>query len=313
MSMLRSARALAAFALLAASCGGDPSDEVTESGAPHALSLAPPGEARSRAGRLLYYGGPVLGRAKVTAVLWGDVDPQVASALPGFYRAAVGSSYFDWLSEYDTTGKAVDGSPGTAQHIRRGSFAGAVRIAPHAHGTKLTDAAIEKELAAQVRKGSLPAPGDDTVFLVHFPPGVHISMGGSSSCEQGGFCGYHSAFRLRGQRLAYAVLPDMGEGSGCDTGCGAGGAVDRVTSVASHELVEAVTDPEVGLASGLAAPLAWYDAAGGEIGDLCNGKTGRLRAGRTVYLVQKEWSNAARACVLAGRGKAQDEVSVEGD
>jgi hypothetical protein len=105
----------------------------------------------------------------------------------------------------------------------------------------------------------------------------------------------------------------MGEGSGCDTGCGGGGAVERVTSVASHELVEAVTDPEVGLASGLKAPLAWYDEAGGEIGDLCNGKTGRLKSKRASYLVQKEWSNAARACVLAGKGKGQDEVIAEGD
>jgi len=40
-------------------------------------------------------------------------------------------------------------------------------------------------------------------------------------------------------------------------------------SVASHELVEATTDPAAGLATTFAPPLAWYDRAFGEIGDIC--------------------------------------------
>jgi hypothetical protein len=71
-----------------------------------------------------------------------------------------------------------------------------------------------------------------------------------------------------------------------------------VTSVASHELVEAVTDPDVGLAKALAAPLAWYDANNGEIGDICAGHEGKLHAGGAIWTVQKQWSNKAHACVL---------------
>ena len=279
-------------------------DETLESGAAHALpwGLTPESEASARGARLRYYGGPVLESARVVAVLWGkSVDPEVASRIGAFYKDLVASSYFDWLGEYDTTVPAVDGKPGTGQRIQRGKLAGVFTIAPHAKGAALSDAQVEKELAAQIRAGKLPKPDASTVYQLHFPPGVRISMGGSRSCESGGFCGYHSAFKVRGKRLAYSVLPDMSDGSGCDTGCGGGSPFDRVTQAASHELTEATTDPEVGLAKGLDAPLAWYDEAGGEIGDLCAGKTGRLRSGGTSYVVQKEWSNSAGGCVLSHR------------
>jgi len=303
-------RGAAALLLLAAGCGGmegrspDESDESIEHGNPHPLSMD--AAAKARGGKLKYYGGPVLEHPKVVAVLWGDVDAQVAAHAGDFYGALLASSAFSWLSEYDTNIAAVDGSAGTGQHIGRGNFDKAVRISPSAHGAALTDAKIEKELAAQIKKHTLPAPDANTVYMVHFAPGISIQMGGSNSCESGGFCGYHSAFKIKGKRVAYAVLPDMGPGSGCDVGCGSGSAFDRVTSVASHELTEATTDPEVGLASNLAAPLAWYDSSDGEIGDLCAGKNGRVRAGGVSYVVQKEWSNAAKACVV-GRAKSGEE------
>ena len=49
------------------------------------------------------------------------------------------------------------------------------------------------------------------------------------------------------------------------TGCGNGTVFGNYTSVASHELIEAVTDAAVGVADKLVAPLAWYDATNGEI------------------------------------------------
>ena len=260
-------------------CGGGEGsldeEDVVSSGSAHALPVG--FEAPARTGKLRWYGGPVLARAKVVAVQWGSASEPVAD----FYKTFVASAAYRWLSEYDTS----------SQSIAAGSFAGAVRISPvKARGTSLTDAQVERELAAQIAAGVLPVPDANTVFMVHFPAGVRISLGSSHSCEAGGFCGYHSAFKLRGKRVAYAVLPDMG--GGCTTGCGSGTAFERLTSVASHELVEAVTDPEVGLATGLGPPLAWYDSAGGEIGDLCAGQT--TRAGS--YVVQKEWSNSAGRC-----------------
>jgi hypothetical protein len=288
--------ALCALAVVA--CGGaeesgdeEAADQSIESGTPHVLPYGRSETARTGA-QLKYYGGPVVESAKVVAVLWGSsVDADVAGRIGDFYKAVVASSYFDWLSEYDP--------PGKKQHIGRGSLAGVFRIAPARKGQSLSDKEIEKELAAQIRARKLPAADANAIYLIHFPPGVRISLGGSTSCQPGGFCGYHSTFRTAGAHVRYSVLPDMGAGSGCDTGCGnAGSPFARVTSVASHELVEATTDPDVGLAKSLGAPLAWYDAQNGEIGDICNGRDGQLRAGGAIWTVQKQWSNKARACVL---------------
>ena len=289
-------RWMALVALCATACGGveeagSAVDDNLESGTPHALLLHG-AEKATPAAKLVDYGGPVVGSARVVAVLWGpSVAPEVAARIGDFYRAVVASPYFDWLKEYDTA----------KQKIGRGTLAGVFTIAPSHKGSSLTDAQIEKELAAQIRKGALPAADANTLYLIHFPPGVRVSMGGSSSCAAGGFCGYHSSFRAGRAGIRYAVLPDMSKGSGCDTGCGGGSPFAAVTSVASHELVEAVTDPEVGLARGLSAPLAWYDAANGEIGDICAGHDGKLHASGAVWTVQKQWSNKASACVLSGR------------
>ncbi|KAJ3330828.1 hypothetical protein HDU76_004746 [Blyttiomyces sp. JEL0837] len=96
------------------------------------------------------------------------------------------------------------------------------------------------------------------------------------------------------------VIPD--QGGSCAGGCGSSSnAFSNLCSVSSHELVEATTDPAIGVVSGntIAAPAAWYDSAdgnnGGEIGDLCNGQQGTAAG----YTVQLEWSNSAGGCVAA--------------
>ncbi len=91
----------------------------------------------------------------------------------------------------------------------------------------------------------------------------------------------------------------MSAGSGCDTGCGGSSVFNNQTSVASHELIETITDAEVGLASVVGPPLAWYDSANGEIGDICNGQQGSIVGGDgRTYTVQKEWSNGSNACIV---------------
>ena len=72
------------------------------------------------------------------------------------------------------------------------------------------------------------------------------------------------------------------------------------TSVASHELIESVTDPEVGLATVAGPPLAWYDNTNGEIGDICNAQQGTIVGSDSLtYVVQKQWSNALGGCTVA--------------
>ena len=300
---MRGKIAVVVCALFLAACGGVESadegvqgDQTIESGRAHAVAFtagATP-EAAAVSGKVQYFGGPVIANVKVVLVLWGSgIDATLVDRLGAFYAAVVASPYYDWLNEYDTP----------SQKIGRGSFAGAFAIVPKAVGASLSDAQIEAELLSQIARSRLPKADANTLYMIHFPPGVQITLAGAPSCAAGGFCGYHNTLRHGGRTIAYAVLPDMGKGSGCDAGCGAAKAtLDLVTSVASEELIEATTDRNVGLAKGLAAPLGWYDAQRGEIGDVCGSRTGKLRAGGSVWTVRKGWSNKANACILSRSG-----------
>jgi hypothetical protein len=239
---------------------------------------------------LTYYGGPVISNVKVYAVFWGaNVNSTVTSGIGGFYSAVTASPYIDWLSEYNTP----------TQSIGRGSFGGAITIAPNNTSTSLQDTDIQTELDAQINAGVLPTPDANMLFMVNFPPGISINQGGSLSCQAGGFCAYHGTYtRSSGSDVYYGVLPDMAPGSGCNTGCGNNSNwFNNQTSVASHEMVEAITDAAVGLATTYGPPLAWYDQTNGEIGDICNATQGSLPG--TNYIVQKEWSNSHNACIVS--------------
>ncbi len=83
--------------------------------------------------------------------------------------------------------------------------------------------------------------------------------------------GYHGTIDLRQigytktKFLYYGIMPDAGTGN-CLYGCGSSSTFGNICSVSSHELIEAVTDPGVGLATSYGYPLAWYEATYGEIG-----------------------------------------------
>jgi hypothetical protein len=115
------------------------------------------------------------------------------------------------------------------------------------------------------------------------------------------FCAYHGTFKIGSQNVYYGVLPDMT--GACASGCGgASSTFANQTSVASHELIETVTDAEVGLASTLGPPLAWYDNTNGEIGDICNAQQGTFAGTDSVtYTIQK--SSRTRTTTASRRAR----------
>jgi hypothetical protein len=60
-----------------------------------------------------------------------------------------------------------------------------------------------------------------------------------------------------------------------------------------------MTDPEVGSAAVFGPPLAWYDQHNGEVADICNSEDQALTFGGSTWIVQKQWSNAERACIAS--------------
>ena len=261
---------------------------------------------------LNYYGGPVVSNAAVVSVLWGasgsylaQVTGSVSPNMDTFFRHVTDSSYLSWLSEYNTP------AAGRHQSIGYGSFAGRTAITPSAtaSGTTIQDSTIQSELLGQITKGQLPAPTLDaaglpnTVYALFFPAGTTICDTGSCSGVQ--FCAYHSSFTasIQGQarNVRYMVLPhpDANIVSGCGSAT-ADTAEKVLQSYTSHELVETITDPDVGLATTPGPPLAWYDLTNGEIADICVGLADGTVTGTdgVSYVVQQEWSNALNKCIV---------------
>jgi hypothetical protein len=226
-----------------------------------------------------YGGGAVLTDVDVVVVLWGNINSSVASTMPGFYSTITDSAYLDWLSEYNTP----------TQSICRGSVAGSFLITPSITRTALFQSDIEAELAHQIDIGAVDSDGDpynpNKLYMIHFPSDVTITDNkGNRSCDK--FCAFHSSFSHNSKPIRYAVLPDLGS-NGCDGVCGGGSLLQNQEYAASHEMVEAITDPDVG---------SGWTIGNGEIGDVCNQQEQTLPG--TGYTVQAEWSNAQQACVV---------------
>jgi hypothetical protein len=280
-------------------------------GVPWRDAHGPVGNAAPAGAHLSYFGGPIITSTHVVQVLYGSgsYNAQIAGSssptMGNFFGDILGanSGYINLLTQYNTN---ISG--GTNQVMTNGTFDGLFQIVPSSanNGSTIDDTNIQAELLAQISAGHLPAPVLDsagnvnTLYMIYFPPGKTITQGGSSSCVAGGFCAYHgtTSNTLNSKHILYGVLPDMQAGSGCSSGCGTSTVFGNYTSVTSHELTEAITDADVGIATTFAAPLAWYDMTNGEIGDICNGQQGSYTANGTTYTIQLEFSNAANNCVL---------------
>ena len=278
-------------------------------------SVGPIGFAAPAGAHLTYHNGPIISNVQVVQVLYGSgsYNSQIAGStsptMGNFFGDITGanSGYITLLQQYNTN---ISG--GTGQVFGNGTFGGLFQIVPSAgnNGSTITDAQIQSELLAQINAGHLPGPTNDalgnpnTLYMIYFPPGKTISQGGSNSCQAGGFCAYHgtTSSTLNSKHVLYGVMPDMQAGSGCATGCGTSTVFNNYTSVTSHELTEALTDAQVGIATVIGPPLAWYDSTNGEIGDICNGQQASYVANGTTYTIQLEFSNSANNCVLPPAG-----------
>ena len=269
-----------------------------------------------------YYGGPVVAEPEIVQVLYGaqqaDYVSEVAAlamqpaSVASFLKDAVAGGHVTDMSEYDTTATNIDAQPGTGQHITTGTYIGRFHINQGTSpGAQITDDDIQAELAAQIGNAVLPDPAVDadghskTIYTVFLPAGTRVCDAQACSLTSpGGFCAYHSAFRLHGTGpvVVYTVQPDLSSIPVLH-GCGPGTDFQITTSTLSHELLEAITDPLIGLATDIAAPLAWYDndnSALGEVADICGNVFVQVQMNGTNYQVPGEWSNARDDCFVPG-------------
>ncbi len=246
------------------------------------LSATPVADA---GGHLTYHGGPLINNVVVTPVVWGSWNYGPAThtgaitqtGLTSAMNAMVNSRYIDWLTEYNA---------GT-NHIGRGSVDVWRTVSPGSanDGSFVDDTQIASVLQSQIASGALPAASDNRLYTLFFRKGQVVTREGRNSVWS--FCGYHGNTSVNGRRVWFAVIPFEADNGGCQK---AGYShADNLQAVLSHEVIEAVTDPAVRDAN------AWYDnSTGAEIGDICAWRFGMINN----FVVQKEWSNAAQACIV---------------
>lgn len=226
-----------------------------------------------------YFGGNLLSQVQAQALYLGnEFTSAPASAeiprLDAYLKDVTGGAY---LQALPSAGYRV--GPGTA-------VAGAVDSTALTAGSTITDAFIQSRLQADVASGLLKAPNANTLYVVYVEPDVAVNLGLGQGTTKQGILGYHTAFLApNGAPIRYAVVVSPGGVAGNSRLPEAANAFDQQTAVTSHELAEAVTDPDVD-SNVNNGRLGWYDPRRGEIGDITeNNPSAYVRV--DGYLVQE--------------------------
>ena len=234
-------------------------------------------------------GGPVLTAPNVIPIFFQNDDPTLKAGALSFLQKVGSTAY--WTA---TTSEYGVGPATTSALIT-------LNETPPA---QIDDSQIQAWLTGKLNANdpSLPAADANKLYTIFYPSNVAITLDNGDgtkaySCQA--FGGYHSNATLDAAHgslaFAYAVIPRCGS-------FGPFSGIDGLTAPASHELIEAATDP---LPMSIPAfgqtdedHLAWTIALGGEVGDLC----AQLPDAFTNFpgfdnIAQRSWSNAA---ALAG-------------
>jgi hypothetical protein len=215
-----------------------------------------------------YGGGPLLQHVQIETVFYGQdwynnqSLYQNAVQLDNYFNDITQSSYMDLLNEYG---------------VGRGSFQdGLIELSNPARGNVVDDTEIQNLLDVRIRQGQYDQPNPNRLYVVYTEPNVLVTLQGADS--QHDFLGYHNTFNDPSIGPVYYAVIANPIGNADIPGFA---YFDQQTTVSSHELAEAATDPDT--VSG------WRDyfVTGGEIGDLAEGNYGIVDG----YVVQAEYSN----------------------
>ena len=208
-----------------------------------------------------FHGGQLLAHVETQAVYLGSdwitntsLNSQTAT-LDHFLSYLVQSPYMDMLSN-------------AGYNVGRGtSDAGKIDNVTLNKTTGVTDTQIHSELQTLINSSQLKTPDANRLYVVYVEPGVVVKNPPDASNTS--FLGYHGAFAGKDASgksadIHYEVIPYPGSPNFSAASQGFASNMDEITSVTSHELSEAVTDPNPNYKA-----LGWYDdQLNGEIGDL---------------------------------------------
>ncbi|HTL12051.1 MAG TPA: hypothetical protein VL588_06165, partial [Bdellovibrionota bacterium] len=228
----------------------------------------------------------MLGTVNVYYIWYGDWsgDATAKPILENLASNIGGSSYFNINTTY------TNGSGGRVANSV--ALAGETDDA-YSNGTSLSDAAIQSVVSSAISGGRLPLD----------PNGVYFVLTSADVTASSGFCtkycGWHTYANVSGVPVKYSFV---GNPQRCPASCEAqttspndNPGADGMASIISHELEEAVTDPQLN---------AWYDKRGYENADKCawtfgsvstapNGSKYNVVLNGVSYLIQRNWVNAS--------------------
>jgi hypothetical protein len=247
-----------------AACGGHGS---TADGGGHGVASEAP---HAPSPSVLYQQGAVLSAPKLVTVTFPG-DP-LAAQLQTFDQGLASSAYWNKVRAgycADPSACIGDGPAGTSV---------ALTTSP---GASYTDSdvggpsTLQTWLAGEIASGALPKPDanpvTETVYVLYFPASTTITFDGTQSCND--FDGYHASMTMGSQQVVYAVVNECAPVPPAP-GATAMTMLQATTLSASHEIVEATTDPSdvsAGYYLDLNDPASWgwNDVEGGEVADLC--------------------------------------------
>jgi hypothetical protein len=223
--------------------------------------------------QVISLGGKVLAKPKAVAITY-ESDPNAAE-IDKFMTEMGASSYWAEVTQEYGVGPLTIAPP---VHI--------ATAAPKTMSDNAFVALLKKNLG-----GDSPAWGaadTSTIYVYYAPAGTDVTDQGSCCNE---YDGYHGEAAVGGVHVSYAIICNC---PGFD------GQPDfrQTTVAASHELVEAATDPYVNTNGAFGQTdddhAVWTVVSGGEVADMCefNDDTNTIPADGT-YTVQRSWSNAA--------------------
>ena len=251
---------------------------------------APSGEtavfpASYGSGDLSDHGGPQTPNAAFLAIYWNSsvANATDTSTLNGFHYdtvqhqlSAFAQNFAD-QANWDnsaTDDYTVIQQYGSSNDIANSLFSRTDFVDTKATAGMIKDSAIRSYLKALFDANKVVVD-ENTLYGIYFPPGMKVSLQGNSCTT---FCGYHSHFVYNGLHIKYAAFPYL-NCSACKLSTLT--VADMLTIVTSHEVREAVTDPQLN---------AWYDGSGYEADDKCAWHNLYQMAAGSFW-VQPEYSN----------------------
>ncbi|MGH6793716.1 MAG: hypothetical protein ACREDD_00950 [Methylocella sp.] len=271
-------------------------------------------------GPLEYSGGPIMPTVNLYAIYWAPPTLQNGTpvTLPVTYKRLQKRLLKDYpqhgigniTTQYNQTGPTLyptnDGDFNGDFFVDTSPYPASTCSDTARPGNCITDANIQAEITKVM--GIKGWVGElNNIFLVYTTDGEGSCVDSSSTnCAYTQYCAYHSFFGPTAAPVIYANMP-FGDTSACQNfgqpSPNGDAVADAVTSTASHEITESITDPLLN---------AWFTAMGNEIGDLCAYNYGTNSWNSMVtndanqnwnghfYELQMEFDNHANGCAQVG-------------